>query len=104
MLNKLIDYGETITLTPQSGIQIVEYGFDLADTPRFTRSFIERPSEQVNENGDIEFTLLPNWDDEDPEAEPPHLLQASDDEYDVSKVKALDTFMGVWIPVPFLRL
>lgn len=104
MLNKLIDYGETITLTPQSGIQIVEYGFDLADTPRFTRSFIERPSEQVNENGDIEFTLLPNWDDEDPEAEPPHLLQASDDEYDVSKVKALDTFMGVWIPVPFLRI
>lgn len=104
MLNKLADFGETITLTPQSGIQIVEYGFNLAETPGFSRSFIERPSGSANDNNELEYTLLPNWEDDDPDAEPPHTPQADDVSYDISKAKALDTFIGSWVPVPFLRI
>lgn len=105
MLNKLVDLGDTFTLTPQSGIQFVEYGFDMAATPRFARSFIERPvPDTLDENGKQHFRLLPNWDDDYPDATPPHDAQAGDEEYDVSKDQAVRFFLNKWIPVPFLRI
>lgn len=104
MLNKLTEYGDTITLTPQSGVQFVEYGFDVGKTPRFTRSFIERQGDKKTGSEEVEYTLLPNWDDGDTNAEPPHAVGPSDDEYDITKQRALDVFMGKWVPVPFLRI
>lgn len=104
MLNTLADFGENITLVPQSGIQFVEYGFNLDDTPRLTRSFLERLTGAQNDEGKPEWTLLPNWNDDELDDEPPHLIHNGDNEYDVSKNKALQTFLGTWVPVPFLRV
>ncbi len=98
-----MDVGDAITLVPQSGIQFVEYGFTLAGTSQFSRSFIERmtrnaPGEQA------EYRLIPNWDDQNPGAELPHEAGVEDDEYQISKTRALDVFLGRWVPVPFLRI
>jgi hypothetical protein len=105
VLNKLTDFGDTITLVPQSGIQFVELGFDLGQTDKFSRNFLERPiGENSDGSGDTEYQLIPNWNDEDIKADPPHNVGASDDEYSVSKDKALDVFLDRWVPVPFLRI
>lgn len=105
MLNKLTDYGDTITLVPQSGIQFVEYGFDLARTDKLSRTFIERPiGDKADGSGEKEFQLVPNWDDEQPKADAPHIPDANDDEYSISKERALDVFLNRWVPVPFLRI
>jgi hypothetical protein len=105
VLNKLTDYGDTITLVPQSGIQFVEFGFDLAQADKFSRNFIERPiGEKLDGSGQTEYTLIPNWIDDDLKADPPHFPGSLDDEYTVSRDKALDVFLGQWVPVPFLRI
>lgn len=104
MLNKLTDYGDTITLVPQSGIQFVEYGFDFSQTAQFSRSFIERPIGERTGEGAREFKLIPNWNDDQPNSDPPHMPQSTDDEYSVSKSRVLDIFMNRWVPVPFLRI
>ena len=105
MLQKLTDYGETITLVPQSGIQFVEYGLDLGQTPQFARNFIERPTEETRDSGDlVRYRLLPNWDDEDPQGEEPHAPVAGDEEYSVSKKQIIDVFLDRWVPVPFLKI
>ncbi|AXS40688.1 virulence factor SrfB [Breoghania sp. L-A4] len=105
MLNKLVDLGEAFTLTPQSGIQFVEYGFDMAATPRFARSFIERPiPDTLDESGKQRYRLLPNWNDDYPDADPPYAPEAGDEEYDVTKDQAVRFFLNKWIPVPFLKI
>lgn len=105
MLNKLTDFGDSITLVPQSGIQFVEYGFDLGKTKNFQRSFIERPVPATEDiEGRMRFQLLPNWDDAEPDVEGPHRPEAKDEEYPVTKKDALDIFLNRWVPVPFFRI
>ena len=104
MLGGLTDYGEKITLVPQSGVQFVEYGFDVREQRNFSRAFIERVDPSANGSSEVEHTLLPNWNEEDAEAEPPHELQDDDDEYTAGTGAALKTFLDTWIPVPFLRI
>lgn len=104
MLNKLTDYGDTITLVPQSGIQFVEYGFDFARTAQFSRSFLERPVGEPLADGEREYKLIPNWNDDLVNADPPHMPLATDDEYSISKNRVLDIFLDRWVPVPFLRI
>lgn len=106
MLNRLTDYGDTITLVPQSGVQFVEYGFDLDTLPRFSRSFIERPTQKTAEDGSVEYELLPNWNDDnqDPNADGPYREQRRDVAYDINAQRALDVYLNQWIPVPFLRI
>lgn len=103
MLNRLIDYGEAITLVPQSGIQFVEYGLDVELAGPFSRSFLERPTGR-NENGNVEAQLIPNWEDDQSQSDLPHAALAGDDEYTISKKRAVDVFLNQWIPVPFLRI
>lgn len=93
---------EAITLVPQSGIQFVEYGFDIAAAGAFTRPFIERPVSQ-GPGGMMEYALLPNWNEEQPD-QPPYEWQEGDDEYAVSKTRILEVFANRWVPVPFLRI
>lgn len=106
VLGKLTDFGDTITLVPQSGIQFVEYGFDLDTLPSFKRRFIERAGAPRAEDGLVEYRLLPNWDDDnpDPKAAGPHEELFSDDVYDINTDHVLKLFLNEWIPVPFLRV
>ncbi|MGU3496676.1 virulence factor SrfB [Xanthobacteraceae bacterium A53D] len=103
MLNRVMNGVEALTLIPQSGVQFVEYGFNLAETGSFSRTFIERPLPPApGRQGEVE--LLPNWNERNPTAEPPHEARATDDEYSVSKAKAVEVFLGRWVPVPFLKI
>ena len=106
MLNDIIDYDDTITLVPQTGVQFVEYAFDLGRVKSTQRPFIERPTSNQQSGDQVEYTLLPNWeDDADPDnAMPPHAIGSGDDDYDVDGKKAVLVFLDKWVPVPFLRI
>lgn len=94
---------EALTLIPQSGIQFVEYGFDLQGSGQFSRAFIERPQPPAAD-GSIEATLLPNWNEFQPSAEPPIDERDGDDAYSLSKTRAIEVFLNRWVPVPFLKI
>lgn len=105
MLSKLVNFGESLTLVPDSGIQFVEYGFDLSNSPRVTRNFIERPlPATLRPNGEIDFELIANWDDDDPDGLQPFQAAAGDNDYSITKERSLEPFLGQWLPVPFLRI
>ena len=94
-----------ITLVPHSGIQFLTFGFDLDAAPRGARSFIERPqTERTGADVHGQVRLLPAYDELDPDGEPPFKPQAGDDDYDVSNAKALQPFVGRWVPMPFFAV
>lgn len=88
-----------ITLVPFSGIQFVEYGFDLNQLNSFRLHFIERPFPQEATEEGVPWKLLEsNPNDDEPEQE-----QMDDISYDINKIAALEPFLGKWVPVPYLR-
>lgn len=96
---------ETLRLVPHSGIQFLTFGFNLATTPRFTREFIGRrlmKDESVDEK--IEMQLYPAWNDDDTDSAPVVQRADGDEDYTVSKDRAVATFLNEWIPVPFLAV
>ena len=90
---------------PYSGIQFLDFGFNLDDTRRLARTFIERPDRSLTlPDGSIRLHFLPLSGDD--EADAPILDQADPDEqqYDINKIKALEPFLSKWVPVPYLRV
>jgi len=94
---------EVITLVPHSGVQFVDAPFDLDQTPRFSRTFIERPDPNGGDDIFTRVRLYPGWNELDPDGEAPK-RSAGDVEYDISKQRALEPFLGKWVPVPYLRV
>ncbi len=92
---------ETLTLIPQSGVQFVEYGFDLAGSGSFSRAFIER---RLQSTDGAERELLFNWNDTRSGDDRPFEERGDDDAYTISKTKAVDLFLNRWVPVPFLKV
>ena len=81
------------------------FAFDLETAPRGTRSFIERKRpDRIGPEGLPDVQLLPGYNEFDPDGAPPFSAAAGDDEYDVSNAKALQTFVGRWVPMPFFAL
>jgi hypothetical protein len=96
---------ETVRLVPHSGIQFVTIGFDLESTAPFARSFIGRKKvEQAEADGTVPMNLLPGWNEDDIDGDPPHVADAVDDTYRGTKDKAISVFLDRWIPLPFLAL
>jgi hypothetical protein len=95
---------DTVVLVPHSGIQIVDYDLDIDAVGRFQRRFIERqyPKEAVGQ--EIPVRIFPGWNEDDPGTEPSITLTRDDVEYSINKEKALEPFLGKWVPVPFLRV
>lgn len=95
---------ETLILVPNSGIQFVEYSFHLDKVPRFQRPFIERefPDERDAQTGEIPVRLLAGWNEEFPDTGEPPLTQYSDRIYSLTPVRALEPFLGKWVPVPYI--
>lgn len=101
-LKRLFDWGDEVTLVPYSGIQILDFGFDL-EGRKFRRSFVER---KIGErDGQIERRLESVPTDRDAED---HFLSGlgPDDNgpYPIDARKAMEPFLGKWVPVPVLRL
>jgi hypothetical protein len=105
MLKPLTTWTKTVPLVPYSGVQFLDFGFNIDDTRRIGRSFIERPDRSVTlPDGSIRLRFIPLTGDD--EQDGPLLEQAVPDEaqYDVNKVKALEPFLNKWVPVPYLRV
>lgn len=96
-------HSETMRLVPHSGIQFISLGFNLETSPRFSRAFIGRKRiDERKPDGSVPIELLPGWNEDDPDSDPPFEPAGEDDDYTVSKEKAVGTFVDRWIPVPFL--
>ncbi|HTR87529.1 MAG TPA: virulence factor SrfB, partial [Reyranella sp.] len=95
---------ETLVLVPNSGVQFVEYGFHLDRVPRFQRPFIERefPQERDQRTGEIPARLLAGWNEDFPETGEPPPRDYTDRVYELSPVRALEPFLGKWVPVPYV--
>ena len=98
------DLPETLVLVPNSGVQFVEYGFDLDKVPRFQRPFIERefPAERDSSTGQIPARLLAGWNEDFPDTGEPPVTEFSDRIYTLTPVRALEPFLGKWVPVPYI--
>lgn len=101
-IRQLAALREEITLVPFSGIQMLDFGFDIASLDMRPLRFIERVTGQQGEE-DI-LTLFPLTGDDDRDAEVLDGRRDDDDEYSVRPAAALDPFLGQWVPAPFLRL
>lgn len=103
MLVEPVIFGPTIRLVPHSGVQFVEYGFNIESTGRLSRRFIER---EVPAAGDAKraYRLLPAWDENDPQGPDVETAAGEDREYAISERAALEVFLEKWTPVPMLRM
>ncbi len=105
MRKPLTAWSRTVALVPYSGVQFLDFGFNLDDTRRLGRSFIERPDRSLTlPDGSYRLRFIPLTGDDEQDA--PILAQSVADEaqYDINKVKALEPFLNKWVPVPYLRV
>jgi len=97
-----------VSVIPYSGIQFLDFGFDLDRTPKLTRSFWEeKQPDKPAEDGTVPVLLRSLR--EDPETgeltdpvtggTPP-----PDEVYALNKQRGLEMFLGNWVPVPFFRI
>ncbi|MDJ0858265.1 MAG: virulence factor SrfB [Dinoroseobacter sp.] len=100
-LRKLVNLGEEITLVPYSGIQILDFGFDVNALDIRSFSFIERPEAGATE---AHRTLYPLSGEAEADAEILSGATSDDNEYSIRPVAALEPFLEKWVPVPVLRL
>jgi len=103
MLRDLIERWPTeMSLTPYSGVQFLDFGFNIDNIGRGTTDFAERIAERRAE-GDV-WRLYPRTGDVEYEAEIPAIQVDGEADYSISKVKALEPFLRKWTPVPVLRI
>ncbi|MFK7754132.1 MAG: virulence factor SrfB [Sedimentitalea sp.] len=101
-LAQLTDWRDDITLVPYSGTQMLDFGFRLDAIELKSARFIERVVGGTD--ADEEWALVPLTGDADSDAEVEDDAKASDDEYSVRTVAALEPFLSKWVPVPVLRV
>jgi len=97
-------YPAEITLVPNSGVQFVTLPFSTTDVTNFDRTFIERRfSERDMRGTEVDVRrLLQGWNSRSPNEAPPNEPVGDDDPYGISKDRALEPFIGKWVPVPYL--
>jgi hypothetical protein len=103
MLIEPVTFGPTIRLVPHSGVQFVEYSFNIDTVGRLSRRFIEREVGAAVD-GQRTYRLLPAWDEADPRGPDVETAQGEDREYTISERAALEVFLEKWTPVPMLRV
>ena len=101
-LRPVPDWADETTLVPFSGLQMLDFGFELDAVEMRPRRFIERTTQRI---GDEEARdLIPLYDEEhrnEPILATPH---PDDLEYAVRAVNALEPFLDKWVPAPVLRV
>lgn len=102
MLKRLTAYGAEAKLVPFSGIQFLDFGFDIDALQKVTRSFVERTTAE-DAQGAVR-TLFPLTGDESIDAETLGPRRAGDEAYDINKTKALEPYVAKWVPIPLLRI
>ncbi|MGB0498904.1 MAG: virulence factor SrfB [Rubricella sp.] len=100
-LRRLCDWKDEVVIVPYSGVQILDFGFNLNDLTLRPMRFVERVTGDVG--GREERTLIPFTGDEEIDARIEAGAHPADDEYSIRSVAALEPFLNQWIPVPVLR-
>ncbi|ODN70709.1 virulence factor SrfB [Methylobrevis pamukkalensis] len=99
---------EDLVLVPNSGIQFLRLSLDLDAVARFDRPFIERAYDTGARRADgtpvPSWRLLAGWNPDDPSEPPDNEPEDDDHVYTINKQKALEPFLGKWVPVPFLKI
>ncbi|MFD3189413.1 virulence factor SrfB [Sedimentitalea sp. HM32M-2] len=101
-LAQLVDWRDEVTLVPNSGTQILDFGFRLDRLELKNARFVERVIGGTEEAE--EWALLPLTGDAESDAGIEDSATAEDDEYSVRPVAALEPFLSKWLPVPVLRI
>ena len=101
-LKHLVDFGDEIALMPYSGVQILDFGFDLDALDIKASKFIERVTRE--EAGEVERTLIPLSGNDDRDMPVLEASKETDDAYSIRPIAALEPFLEKWVPVPVLRM
>ncbi|AVL53811.1 virulence factor SrfB [Roseobacter denitrificans] len=101
-LKQLVDFGEEITLVPYSGVQMLDFGFDLDALEIKASKFIERVTRE--EAGEVERTLIPLSGNDERDLPILEAALETDDAYSIRPIAALEPFLEKWVPVPVLRM
>lgn len=101
-LRPLVDWRPEVTLVPFSGVQILDFGFQLDAVDVKSARFVERVVNQAE--GRSERALIPLSGDADRDEHIAENMRDDDDEYSVRPIAALEPFLSNWVPVPVLRL
>ena len=89
MLSEPLTLEPTIKLVPYSGVQFVEYAFNIDQAGRLSRRFIERELDpSLWSEGKRTFKLLPAWDELDPTNGIEESAETEDREYSISERSA----------------
>jgi hypothetical protein len=99
-LRKLVSLRDEITLVPYSGIQILDFGFDLDEVAVKPARFIERGTS----DGAGIRTLFPLTGEDERDAPVLDMATPDDDAYAIRPLAALEPYLEKWVPVPVLRL
>ena len=102
-LRSLVDFRDEITLVPFSGIQMLDFGFNINEIDVKPSKFIERTIGQTDE-GVPERNLIPLSGDMERDEEFLRNSSKDDEEYSIRPVAALEPYLEKWVPVPVLRL
>jgi hypothetical protein len=92
-----------IQLVPHSGIQFITRFLDLANASRFRRMFVERPEEPEKSSNTRRVWLYADWNDDDPSQQGILPELDWDERYTINAEKAIEPYLGKWVPVPYLR-
>ncbi len=98
----LPDWKDDTTLVPFSGVQMLDFGFNIDKINFKSARFVERTTRTTEDSQ--ERTLIPCAGDEDADAERLGTMQPDDEEYGINKTRALEPFLEKWTPVPLLRI
>lgn len=103
MLRSLVErWPAELTVPPYSGIQLLDFGFNIDALSRGSAAFSERLAEQ-RAAGEV-WRLHPHTGDEERDAHIPPPAAEGEEDYTVSKIKAMEPFLRKWTPVPVLRI
>ncbi len=104
-LAKIPEWRDEITLVPYSGIQFLDFGFRQSDLQLRSMRFVERVVTRPDVGASlVERELIPLTGDEEHDADVVVAARQDDDEYSVGDIGAMEPFLGVWVPVPVLRI
>ena len=101
-MRALHDWKDETTLVPFSGVQFLDFGFELLASGFKSMGFVERTTNRSSD-GD-ERTLIVKTGDQDRDDATLGDDLADDDDYSIDKIKALEPFVEKWTPVPVLRI
>ncbi|MEL6980064.1 MAG: virulence factor SrfB [Pseudomonadota bacterium] len=102
MIRALPEWKEETTLTPFSGVQMLDFGFTIDEVKFRSARFVERTTRTMDANE--ERMLIPCSGDEEADDALLGALRQDDLEYSISKIRALEPFLEKWTPVPVLRI